>query len=422
MPIPAIKVHASVPLAEGIFQHLKPETALLVESCPVTAPHSEWEEVDSDGEPIAWFAFNHTLQWELDGYALQRTGLVDYFPGLRLDTGALAFLNATGQARPFQFSETEGFLFYDAPMFDPRGGDLPRFSCRITLRFGKRRGAGTSTGSGGGSGGGSFAFYLAPQPVFRFSETTLADLLADVFHGTSHFSGSVEFTLYDGPPAGGGSVVYAARAGGPFAWTQASTSTRAVFGSLVNEWPANVSASTFNHARISRTGWTVDMALGSVTVPAGQVLAMAADCFRAGLTVPASGVSGVGNSGAAEVLLHYLFGTEPGVEDSDVTVQVQCYDGDPDNGGNYLDGWAVARDSDTWDITANGDGSVTVANVDATAGTAPAAGGGWSVRYVTVSLSAVNAYVVKKAFPVALEFAGGVPITLPTGEIDLTVS
>lgn len=425
MSLSSVKVHSSVALDAAVFAILRPETGLLVNGCPVTVTYDEWMDTDADGVLQAYCATNHALKYDLEGKVLVRGGLADYFPGMELDAAALRCANAEPEVRPFHFDNTRGRLFYGAPVFSPRGGGLPEFSCEITLRFGGYRGSADPGGGSGGSGS-SFTFLLAPQPVFRFTGPVLAALLRDVFHAETNFSGSLTFTMFNGLPGGGGSVVYAETAGGVWSEEPFSTPVEGVLGSLGNSWAGNVGVSVFNYCRIRRgSGQALASVLlsGVVTVPSGKPLAISAGTFRAALAWPVDGVTGAGPYGVAGYMARYMLGAEAvGVAESDGNVYVQCFDGDPDNGGTLLDAWTVARTAGVWTVADNGDGTATAENAGATAGSDTAPVGGWVVRYVTAGISGVNYFMVKRALPVPLEVAEGGSISLAAGVLTLTVS
>ena len=157
MPVSAVRIHSSRGIATGITQHLKREAALLVDGCVVSTSQDEWQEVNADGSLLAWAAVNPQLTWALSARVLAREGLADYHPALPLSAASLPFLNGEGPL-PFQFETGEGVLFYGSPSFDPVPGSLPRFTCSITLRFGRLRGS-ITVPSGGHEGS------FGPDPV-----------------------------------------------------------------------------------------------------------------------------------------------------------------------------------------------------------------------------------------------------------------
>lgn len=422
MPLPAVRVMSFRPVSDDVLSALRPESALLVDACPVSAPHGEWSLQDADGNSYAWAAVDHSLQWNLSGRALARNGLVnDLFPGLPLSTAIVPFLN--GGVIPFDFDPAVGTLFYDSPVFAPEASRLPAFSCTITRRFARRRGESSASGdgfTGAGGGSSSVAWFLPSVPVFRFSEAALIALAEDVFTDTAQLSGALQASFYQGIPGSGGTEKFAPLAYGE--WDELSSGGESLRASLEKEWDAPGADKSFNYLLLRRaggSGFTLRTLLlpDTFTAPAALPLRATAASLRAALTWPHDGARGL-YAFAGVAAGHLLHGVLTPGENLGISV----YDGDPDNGGVLLASWEVPQDSGDWSITGSGTGSVTISNAVAfTGGDArPVGSAAWNGSYVAVSRTA--GYVLKKQLTTAVTPAEGESCTIPIGALSLVIS
>lgn len=135
--IPSIRLHSRSNIQPGVLSALKPESFLLIESCPVEADGDLYEDKDWKGRLYISVTDNPQIRWNVSAKVRAAAGLANYHPGLPLTKHALAFANADLDDLPFLFKPNTGILFYNRPRFTPDAGRLPSVDFEIVLKFGE---------------------------------------------------------------------------------------------------------------------------------------------------------------------------------------------------------------------------------------------------------------------------------------------
>lgn len=400
-------------LDPSVLTALQEEDCLLIHSCTPEVTQAKEQRFNPRGDNLLTTYSPGQLSWSIEASVLRFDGLADYHPGAALSRRLLPCANASYR-RPFQFGAAN-ILTYENPRLGMPAGTLPTIAFTIaevcattpldTVTYPPFVPSGI--------------FATVPTDATPYEIAPLTEILSAAFIGTDPFGpASLLGTWYDGDPAGTGVAITS-----PLAMTSAQWSVLAeptldyvttATTSAALQWPAQATARTATHLRISRGTLVIrDIALAApLSIPAGYILHLPAGAITLQLTWPLDGhISGLPVVPSRWLLGYVLGGARTDYLPAGTTITMEAFDADPISPGTgaSLTAWTITPSASAFAIIGGTASPIGLSSTDL------APPGGWDVAFITATLEPAHVIILKEEY--AATIAAGSPLTLDTAPI-----